>query len=764
MAVDAAKLADLEQDIDFIGAVANGAVDENGDGTVLNRDGDTVKTMLRVLADLTATPYATWAELDAIGPTEGTYKQVLSSDTGTHDDPVTSEVGVPNGGVYRGVTGVPSGWERVGDNQADLAAAAAAQCTAVLAQITGYLGDIYEALLTSRSLSAKMPDTLDDGVRIPDLRGVNRSNLDADLYQAVLYAHWLGQRFHETSDGKSYIDGLSVDPAVLDAELYEQMLFVRSLMRQFINVVGSRLAVPYRDDKAMSLTDDYGLSVELAPDVLTERNAKALVRGLSGGATGVFRQVTDTGTGNEKIVLDTGATGSDLTDTSDYDFLAASGVDYTAPQPQGNSLAFFSTQAGKLNDYSGGSEAATARPYKTKQVAGATVLRASPKRAIIQYGFGQSLMENGVGGTSMSAYFPQLTGRCLMPNCGQRINSGGILAVRDMDDILPFRPVVSGGADGAESILMFSSARLAADHDVDVFIINTAIGGQKFSVLGPGTVPWTNGLNTLRLAVYELWALGYTEIDVVLDWQHGEADKAEKEGTYKRWMTLAHDAFRAFVRMLFGDPEKVVNLIVAPSPSNAESYVNTDMWLYTTENADAHWAGPILGDYMDPVTRIHPTIQGDYVIGDMRAKVYEELFFGSGTWRPMEPILGTQGRTSSSVYFDVWVPSGNLVDTADADYTALADGGLTVLTSALAEVAVTGYSIGATSANAAQLIFNTATDPGAGCILLPAWKDYGATNDPADFPHTPFRDQATYQARDGRTLYNRLGPAKLVVA
>lgn len=87
-----------------------------------------------------ATPYATWAELDAeTGMTAGD-AAVIFDDDGTHTDPVTAAT-VDNAGLYKYRD--PDGWERIADaseaaRQAGIAADAAEAAQAVLNLQPGY--------------------------------------------------------------------------------------------------------------------------------------------------------------------------------------------------------------------------------------------------------------------------------------------------------------------------------------------------------------------------------------------------------------------------------------------------------------------------------------------------------------------------------------------------------------------------------------------------------------------------------------------------
>ena len=88
------------------------------------------------LAYGSADVYATWAALAAVtGMSAGDVAQVVSSDTGTHTDPVVGGT-VANAGVFR-YSASPAGWERIANLESTVAAAsataAASSATSVLA-------------------------------------------------------------------------------------------------------------------------------------------------------------------------------------------------------------------------------------------------------------------------------------------------------------------------------------------------------------------------------------------------------------------------------------------------------------------------------------------------------------------------------------------------------------------------------------------------------------------------------------------------------
>lgn len=115
-----AQLENASADANSLALIVNG----DSTTTVTTRLGALVPTVSKKLADIGAPPYATWATLAAITPTAGARAQVLSSDAGTHTDPIVGGT-VANGGFYLGVVGSPTGWKRVGNAQPDLAAASA---------------------------------------------------------------------------------------------------------------------------------------------------------------------------------------------------------------------------------------------------------------------------------------------------------------------------------------------------------------------------------------------------------------------------------------------------------------------------------------------------------------------------------------------------------------------------------------------------------------------------------------------------------------
>lgn len=78
---------------------------------------------------------ATWVILNGITGTAGQNAVVLSSDTGTHTDPVVGGT-VANGGIFQYST-APAGWQRIGDTESISAAtSAAAAATSATASAT----------------------------------------------------------------------------------------------------------------------------------------------------------------------------------------------------------------------------------------------------------------------------------------------------------------------------------------------------------------------------------------------------------------------------------------------------------------------------------------------------------------------------------------------------------------------------------------------------------------------------------------------------
>jgi hypothetical protein len=88
------------------------------------------------LAYGSATIYATWTELAAAtGMSAGDVAQVVSSDTGTHTDPVVGGT-VANSGVFQ-YSASPAGWERIADLESDVASSLADAAAASAAEAEG---------------------------------------------------------------------------------------------------------------------------------------------------------------------------------------------------------------------------------------------------------------------------------------------------------------------------------------------------------------------------------------------------------------------------------------------------------------------------------------------------------------------------------------------------------------------------------------------------------------------------------------------------
>jgi hypothetical protein len=343
-------------------------------------------------------------------------------------------------------------------------------------------------------------------------------------------------------------------------------------------------------------------------------------------------------------------------------------------------------------------------------------------KVYIIVGYGQSLSI----GTSNSARFALTTANAasgvLMFNRGVRIIPGtpavtDVVNATDIDHLVPLAAGLDGSAYGQTHVESLAYKLFAAS-GLRCIGLAAGVGGQSYTSLKKGTVPYANMIAAVQRARDVLAGLGY-DCEVVVTWQHGEANTGTSRAVYKGYLAELSSDLNADIKPITG--QAAVHLFGGQSPSLSQSQVPLALWEAGKENPLIHCVGPL---YQFPLSDSqHPTSVGYYHLGEEYWRPFKAVVVDGGTWKPLQPVSATLSGSDIDLLFEGQV--GNVVFET-TDVAAITNYGLEYFDASGSPPAISSVT---TIAGGVRVTLSTAPT-GSGKVLRGAWTAPGATTSP----------------------------------
>lgn len=343
-------------------------------------------------------------------------------------------------------------------------------------------------------------------------------------------------------------------------------------------------------------------------------------------------------------------------------------------------------------------------------------------KVYIVVGYGQSLSIGTSNSGRAAITTADSASGVLMFNRGVRI-IGGTPAVTDVvqaasiDRLVPLAASMDGSAYGQTHVETLATKLFAAS-GLRCVGFCAGVGGISYSGLKKGTVPYANMIAAIQRAHDILAGLGF-DTEVIVTWQHGEANNGSSRATYKGYLVELSNDLNTDIKAITGQAN--VHLFGGQSPSLSQSQVPLALWEAGKENALIHCVGPL---YQYPLSDSqHPTSVGYYWLGEDYWRAIKAVVVDGLTWKPLQPVSATLSGADIDLLFEG--ATGNVViDTTGV--TAITNYGLEFFDASGSPPAISSV----TTISGGVRISLASAPTGSGKVVRGAWTAPGATSSP----------------------------------
>lgn len=172
-------------------------------------------------------------------------------------------------------------------------------------------------------------------------------------------------------------------------------------------------------------------------------------------------------------------------------------------------------------------------------------------------------------------------------------------------------------------------------HDVagaKVVAVSTGVNGKAYYYLQKGMQPYTNLIACVTAANALALAAG-AKLEVIVCWQHGEADYPDSLATYRANLDDLVGDLTADIPPITG--QETVHVFAGQSPSLSQSNVPLAAFDKAKATANFHLIGPL---YDLPLADAqHPTAYGQHHLGLIYGRAIKRVVFDRLTWTPFQP-------------------------------------------------------------------------------------------------------------------------------